>query len=100
VSTVYRILVRGLVTRGRLAALGLLGLAGVVVALSIGLSPPFDPLRARTDFVNGLGLSVFAPVTSLVFASAALGGPVEDQSLVHVWLRPVERWRIAIAAYL
>ena len=68
-TTVYGMLVRGLVTRGRLAALGVLGLTGVIVALSVGLSHPFDPLRAGTDFVNAFGLSVYAPVTSLVFAS-------------------------------
>jgi ABC-2 type transport system permease protein len=99
-TTAYRMLVRGLVTRGRLAALGLLGVTGVIVALSVGLSHPFDPLRAGTDFVNAFGLSVYAPVTSLVFASAALGDPVEDQSFVHMWLRPVARWRIALAAYV
>lgn len=98
-TTIYRMLVRGLVTRGRLAALGLLGVTGVIVALSIGLSDPFDPVRAGTDFVNGFGLSVYAPVTALVFASAALGDPVEDQSFVHMWLRPIARWRIAVAAY-
>jgi ABC-2 type transport system permease protein len=98
-TTAYRMLVRGLVTRGRLLALGLLGLAGAVVALSVGLSHPLDPLRAGTDFVNAFGLSVYAPVTSLVFASAALGDLVEDQSLVHLWLRPIARWRIALAAY-
>jgi ABC-2 type transport system permease protein len=43
-------------------------------------------------------LSLLAPVVALLLASATLGGPAEDGTLVYLWLRPVPRWRVALAA--
>jgi len=100
IATVYRIVLRTQATKGRLAALGLLGAVGMVVAFSIGLSDPVDPLDAGTKFVNSFCLSVYAPVVVLVFAAAALGDPAEDGTLVYLWLRPVARWRIVAGAVL
>jgi ABC-2 type transport system permease protein len=39
-------------------------------------------------------------VVALLVASAALGNPAEDGTLVYLWLRPVERWQHATAAYV
>jgi ABC-2 type transport system permease protein len=38
-------------------------------------------------------------VVALVFASASLGDPSEDGTLVYLWLRPVPRWQLALAAF-
>jgi ABC-2 type transport system permease protein len=100
IATVYGITVRTQARRGRLAALVLLGVIGVVVAMAIGLSPDVDHLRAGTNFVNAFGLSLFAPVVTLVFASASLGDPAEDGTLVYLWLRPVARSQIVVGTYL
>lgn len=43
-------------------------------------------------------LVVAVPLTSLVFAVAALGDLRDDGTLVYVWLRPVPRWALAAAA--
>lgn len=99
-GTVYRIVLRTQATWGRLAFLGLLSLVGIVVGLAIGLGDVFDRLDAGTNFVNAFGLSLYAPVATLVFASAALGDPVDDATLVYLWLRPVPRWRIGLGALL
>ena len=60
----------------------------------------FDRLDAGTNLINAFGLSLYAPVATLVFASAALSDPVDDGTLVYLWLRPVPRWRIGLAALL
>ena len=96
---VYRLLVRSLATRGRLISLGLLGLLGVTVGIALGASHPFDPLDSGTHFIDAFGLSVLVPVTTLVFSSAALGDATDDGTLVYLWLRPVRRSRLVLAAF-
>lgn len=97
-SAIYSLVLRTQATRSRLIGLGLLGGLAVFVGLMIGISDPINPTEAGTEFVNGFGLSLLAPVTALVLASAALGDPVDDESLVYLWLPPVPRPTIAIAA--
>ena len=100
ISTIYRVTLRIQATRGRLIALALLGVVGVLIGLAIGVGDVVDPLEAGTNMINGFGLSLYAPVVTLVFASAALGDPTEDGTLVYLWLRPVPRWQIVAATYL
>ena len=50
--------------------------------------------------MNDFGIALLVPVASLVFASATLGDPNEDGTLVYLWLRPVTRWKIVAAAAL
>ena len=65
-------------------------------AMLIGLgrrrrrTPP-TRIEAGTSFIDAFGLSLLVPVTTLVFASAALGDPADDGTLVYLWLRPVPR---------
>lgn len=96
---IYRLLLKSLATRGRLIGLGLLGVVGMVVAFAIGASHPIDPLEAGTHFIDAFGLSVLVPVTTLVFSSAAIGDATDDGTLVYLWLRPVRRSRLALAAF-
>ncbi len=97
-SALYSTVLRSLTTRGRLLALGALAVIAVLLAILVRTGSGFD--RADTAFrvVDGYGLSVLVPVVSLVFASAALGDPAEDRTLVYLWLRPVPRWQLALAA--
>ena len=97
----YGLFLSSLGTRGRLIGLALLGLVSVLVGAVLGARVETrDQLEAWTQFANAFGLSLLAPVVSLLFASSALGGPAEDGSLVYLWLRPVPRLRLALAAYL
>lgn len=98
-GALYRTVLASVATRSRIAALGMLGAAVVLVGLAIGLSDPSRPDRAGTQFVNSVGLSVFVPVVALVFASATFGDLAEDGTLVYLWLRPLPRWQLAVAAY-
>ncbi len=100
IATIYRVTLKTQARKGRLAALALLGIVGVVVGLSIGLSDVRNPVEASTNMINAFGLSLYAPVVTLVFASASLGDPAEDGTLVYLWLRPVPRWQIVAGTYL
>lgn len=94
----YRLLLRSQLTRARVLALLASGIVGIVVGAAIGASDQVDELRAGARFVNTFGLTLLVPVTSLVFAAAALGDPSDDGTLVYLWLRPARRVRIVVAA--
>lgn len=99
VGPLYRLAVRNVATRSRVLGLFALGLVGVVVGIGIGVAEDVDRLEAGTGLVNSFGLTLFAPVTALVFASATLGDLVEDRTLVYLWARPVPRWQLAAASF-
>jgi ABC-2 type transport system permease protein len=96
---VWRVLTRSIATRVRLAGLGLLGLAAMILGLAVQLSNTADKVNATRSLVDAYGLSLLVPVVALVFASAALGDLAEDGTLLYVWLRPVPRWQISVAAF-
>lgn len=93
------LLARNQATRGRLIALGALALLGVLVGAVVTDNSPFDATIAGTRFVDVYGLSLLTPVVALVFGAGSLGDLVEDRSLVYLWLPPVPRWQIALAAW-
>lgn len=96
----YKLFLTTLSTRSRLVGLALFGLVAVVVGAVFGSRVgATDQVEAWVQFANAFGLSLLAPVVCLLFASAALGGPAEDGTLVYLWLRPVRRARLALAAY-
>lgn len=103
----YRTLLGTLVTRGRVLALAALGAATVAVGLAIGVAggrgarggETVDRADAAVRFVNSVGLSVLVPVVALVFASAAFGDLVDEGTLVYLWLRPLPRHHLALAAF-
>jgi len=96
---VYRMLLRNQATRGRIAVVAGLGGLVVLVAALVGQRGGLDPLEQGTRYLNYIGISLLVPVVSLVFACGSLGDLVDDQSLVYLWLPPVPRWVIALAAW-
>ncbi len=100
VRLTYGIVVRQLVTRGRLIALVIVGAAVAVVAGAIGAADEIDdPLEAGVRVIADLGFTALVSIVALVFASAALGDAREDGTLVYLWLRPMHRWPIAVGAW-
>lgn len=97
-TALLRVLLTSSLTRARLASLTVLGLLGILVGFAIGQSDPVSATQAGADLVNVYGLSLLAPIVTLVLASATLGDTVEDSTLMYLWLRPVPRWYIATAA--
>ena len=96
--TIARLVLHQLVTRSRLIALGALGL--LVAGLGAATRASDNEAEAATHLIAGLGLSVVAPVATLVVASAALGETRDDKTLVYLWLRPISRLSIAAGAVL
>ena len=100
----YRVLVRQIVSVGRLAALGALGAIMILVGWVVGNSS--DRADTQTagalfdgaSYADGFGLIVIVPIVSLVFAAASLGDARDDGTMVYLWLRPIGRLPLAVAA--
>jgi len=94
-AALYSLILRTQTTRARVVMLGVLGVLGVVIA--IPLRGAENRLQA-TEFIDRFGLSLVVPITTLVFASAALGDFIDDGTMVYLWMRPVRRLNMALAA--
>lgn len=99
-GSLFNLVVRTQLTRGRAVALGAVAAIGILLGFAVGRADVVDPARAAYGFVGSYGLGLLVPITALVFASAALGDPTEDATLVYLWLRPVPRWKVVVAAEL
>ena len=97
-STLYRLFLRSQLVRGRIIGLGSLGLLAVLLGFAVGTADGADA-QDSAELIAEYGLALFVPVAVLVFASAVLGDPNEDGTLVYLWLRPVARWHMAVAAF-
>lgn len=112
IAITYRVLIRQLVSRGRLVALSLIGGVVALVGWAVGNAeyvsfPPYTPEQLQQvrldDAVNtvaNLGFTILVPIVALVFAAASLGDTREDGTLVYLWLRPMRRLAIVIGAWL
>lgn len=97
----YGIVIRQLVTRGRVAALLLVGAVVAAIATAVGASGDrSDPVETGVRLISDLGFTTLVPIVALVFASAALGDMREDSTLVYLWLRPMDRWPVVVGAWL
>jgi ABC-2 type transport system permease protein len=97
---VYRLLVRQLVTWGRLVALLAVAAGVVAIALVLGVSDEIDDrLEAGVELISNIGFTTLVPVVALVFASASLGDARDDGTLVYLWLRPMDRWPVVVGAW-
>lgn len=96
-TSAFRLIFGSMVTRGRLITLALLGVVPVLLGLALRSQDANVYEGAQEGLVEAYGLGLLVPVVSLVFAAAALGDPAEDRTLVYIWLKPVPRWRIAVA---
>jgi ABC-2 type transport system permease protein len=99
IAALYVVVLRSQATRGRLLALGALGVLIVLLGLAIGASDT-TTIDNATGFINTIGLTIMVPLSALALGSAALGDLVEDGTLVYLWLRPVARWKLVVAAAL
>lgn len=99
VVAIVPVLIRTVATRGRMIAMGALGLIGVAIGVMIRRSDipaDFVPAEMIADF----GLTLLVPVVALVVASATLGNLVENRTLVYLWLRPLASWQIVVSALI
>lgn len=92
-------MVRSIATKGRVAAMLVVGLLGGVVGVLIDRSGTFSE-EERVEFIAGYALTIFVPLACVVIGSAALGNLRENANLVYLWLRPIGRWQITLAAWV
>ena len=101
VALTYGIVLRQLVTRGRLVALFLVGATVAAISIAVGASTDGDDsVETGVRLISDLGFTTLVPIVALVFASASLGDMREDGTLVYLWLRPMHRWPIVVGAWL
>jgi len=97
-SSLYRILLRTSVTRGRLAAFLAAGALLDLIAYAIRSSDYAHREQDVFQLLDVAALGLYAPVVALVFATSSLGDLASEGTLVYVWLRPVAAWRIVVVA--
>ena len=98
IATVFGLVWRVLMTRGRVLLGVGLGAFVMLAGLGVGLTAD-DQREAFTALVERAALPFLAPVIAVVFSSAAIGDLAEDGTLVYLWLRPVPRWQVALASW-
>jgi ABC-2 type transport system permease protein len=98
--SLYGLFLRTQVTRTRLISLLALSAAGVLMGWAIGLPRVRNHLVTGTNFVDTFGLAFLVPLVCLVFASSMFGDLNDDSTLVYLWLRPLSRLKLVLAAAL
>jgi ABC-2 type transport system permease protein len=89
-----RVTLKALLGRRRILLIGLLGALPVLVAVLIRVSGG-RPDAAQV--LDTLVIRTVLPLVALVVGTAVLGSEVEDGTLIFQLLKPVARWRIAVA---
>jgi ABC-2 type transport system permease protein len=92
------------VTRVRVMALVGLGalaiLSGAAYGNGVRTGMLTTPLASGTKWVDEFGLGFVVPVATLLFATSMFGDPNDDKTMVYLWLRPITRNRLTMAAAL
>ena len=94
---IIRVTLRGLLGRRRTLLLVLLVGLPVLIALMIRLSGG----RPDADRVlDALVVRTVMPLVALILGTAAMGSELEDGTAVYLMVKPISRWRIALAKML
>lgn len=100
-GVMYRVLLRSTLSKARVIGLSFMAVIPVLLGLGLHVNHGADPGHAAySDLIESYCLGILTPVVTLVLASATLGDPAEDRTLVYLWLKPVARWKIIAAAIL
>lgn len=99
IRTYYEMLLRGQITRGRLVGLGLLGGLAVLLAAVSRTVRGAEQEDAAVVVLSEYGIAVFLPLAALMLATPMIGNLIEDRLLAYLWLKPVPRWHLAVAAF-
>ena len=100
IPTYYRLLLRGQLTRGRLVGLGILSSISLLLAIVSRTSvDAVDLEELSVVLLSNYAIALLIPLATLILAAPMIGNLVEDQLLVYLWLKPVPRWHLAVAAY-
>ncbi len=96
VGDLFGLLWRMQVSRTRFFGLAALGVLAIPLALIASNSD--DKVEAVTEAIAGYGFGVAAAVCSLWVATSTLGNLADDKLLVYLWIKPIDRWQLPVAA--
>jgi ABC-2 type transport system permease protein len=101
VLSIFTVSFRGLARGRRLLVVGLLLAVPALLALAyVASEPQPDGKLFAMQLFGNLVLPVLMPLTTLLFASSALGSEIEDRTLIYLTLRPVSRLAVAVGKWL
>ena len=92
----YRVLIRQLLTPGRLIGTSLVGVVLILIGWAVRPAAAADRAADAAALASNLGLAFALPVFTLIFATVVLGQPNEDGTLVYLWLRPMNRAPVVV----
>ncbi len=95
-AALFRLLLRLQLTPFR--AIGALSLGLLAVGLGALVNGADDAAKTTTEVVDGYGLGIAIPLACAWLATSVVGDLVEDRLLVYLWLKPVPRWQLPVAA--
>ena len=98
-GTIFRLSIRQLTGRWRVALILFLAALPVGLALIDNFTVSDDPTFNR-DFTNilldGMLVAGILPIVTMALATSAFGNELEDKTLSYLSLMPVARWRIVL----
>lgn len=94
VTAVAGVTLRGLLGRRRAILVGLLAALPILVALLIRVAGGRSDIG---EILDTLVVRTVLPLIALIVGTAAVGSEIEDGTLVFTLVKPVARWRIALA---
>ena len=100
-GSIYRLTLRQLASRWRLAIMTVLAAMPVVIAVLMLRDEHAPKVQEFDEAILGAMLAgSIAPLVVLAIAAAAFGNEVEDRTLANLTLSPVPRWKIALPKLL
>src|SRR3954471_14589181 len=94
-GSVYRLTLRQLSGRWRLAIMTVLAAMPVIIAVLMLRDSTAPSVREfETAILSAMLSGSIAPLVVLAIAAAAFGNEVEDRTLANLTLSPVPRWKI------
>ncbi len=102
-GTIFRLSIRQLTGRWRVALILFLAALPVGLALIVNFTVSNDPTFNR-DFTNilldGMLVAGILPIVTMALATSSFGNELEDKTLGYLTLMPVARWRIVLPKVL
>jgi len=98
---VYRLTLRQLSGRWRLAIMTVLSSMPVIIAVLMLRSDDAPSVwEFESAILSAMLAGSIAPLVVLAIAAAAMGNEVEDRTLANLTLSPIPRWKIAVPKLL
>lgn len=91
---IVRVTLRGLLGRRRMILMLLLAALPILVGLLIRVA---GGTRDSPEILDTLVIRTVLPLVALIVGTAAMGSEIEDGTAVFLLVKPIPRWRVALA---